>query len=566
MTEIDSFFPSPSQLPFTECGLCMKPVTFTIRGENVPVHDPITGDMICGECHYQSNQRSTQRSTKESSDRPSVSKGITAYPLYMLRENIKNVSNHETSTSESSETCPDLLHNKCIYHKDVEWGYVDMDNLICVCSPCSRQASDHDLRWLRRAVSHVRKRIASVIVTPLHIKGQSSKGGSSTNGCNEQKDNTSEGDNQVTLFQWAIEMEKTVNQFNMWVQEVMDTCVLIRNKISHLRSLVGEGNLLRRRLELMIQYRGRLFIDACHLYIQSLQSMIRIRHVISGTLLEGMRLLGLDMETGECVTEGGVLRVLGKRKRGKEVIGEEVMVLRSLSCVKETLEYGDSLLLEMTREGVEGVLNQPDGMRDLFSRLITKVKKITCEGDVRLRKEEEMLMSQVKDAFEDLVKAVPLLLVSQPEYWKTSLVEWQKKRGTKSVEPVKPVESVEASESTMIIPTLQQDEALQVVLDALVDVDAARAPLTKRAFNRFLKSKEAMGEANTLFVEGILLSHLDTPTTFTRYTKAEMLGCRHPLLYHYMGVAYHMGKHGVTWNASKALEYYEKCIAGMYYL
>lgn len=563
MPESDSFISSQVVLPVNACMLCRKPVKPGFRGASAPFHDPVTGDLTCGACR--ASQLSTNMALEEGNKRPLMSRGITAYPLYLFRVKRERVtSEHDASSvmSECNENPPSIqanikpMYNKCIHHEDVSWTYIDMDDLVCLCTPCSQHVYDHDIRRLPAAVSSLRNQLATVITTPLTRKGKHSTQVSrmdeyvaedededEDDGFVEEDDEVEEEGKfvsiehlaKITLLGVAVEIDKTVKMLNSWLKEVMDTCAHLHGKVSRLRSLVGEGD-LRRRLELVIQWRDQHFQDACNIYSSHLQSMLRIRQIISGTLLEGMTLLGLDAETSDLLTETDVMKVLNRRRRALTAVGEEVMVLRTLSCLRETLEYGNPLLAETTEEDVEGVLNQTGGLRGGM-RELNRMLTSGCLDWVETprRKTYAVMLSQVKNVFDEVVKIIPLLLASQPEYWEKNLVEWREK---------------------------QAEDALNTVLGALFNQDYERNPLTHSNLNLFKKLKAAMGVANAFFIEGILRDSFPGGGV-TLFFKAENLGCKHPLLYHYFAERYMFGKDLERMNPIKACNYAVKSIAGM---
>lgn len=113
-----------------------------------------------------------------------------------------------------------------------------------------------------------------------------------------------------------------------------------------------------------------------------------------------------------------------------------------------------------------------------------------------------------------------------------------------------------------------QDAVLDVVLSALFYGIGERKPLTRNTLKLIEESKPALGEANSLLVEGVLQLGLfqgSGESVVKRYfIKAEEKGCNHSILYHYLGECYYKGKMGIARNVPIALEYYTRAIAGTF--
>lgn len=541
MTAVSSPFPGEPHATLSECSQCFKSVKFAIRGDNVPIHDPLTGDMKCGTC--KSSRKSIEAYEKERHNRPLMSCGLMAYPLYLLQlcrsilkdeRGSKALSKETKSSTLSTTQATNFLYDKCIIHEHVDWVCVDMDTLTSVCADCAQKGSHHDYRQFDKAVPIIREKIANVMTAPLHMRGDASTC-SSFIVDKEHKDTLPEQIINANLIQLAVEMDRTVNVLNQLMKQVKDTCTLLCDKVSHLRSLVGEGS-LRRRLEMIIQRRDHLFQEACYIYINHPHSMIRIRQVISGTLLEGIKLLGLDAEKNGLLTEKEVLELLDNRAWTGSVVGEEVMILRTLACLKETLEYGGPLLLEMTEESVESVLSQSGSIRDVLSNVENIVKSINIDDINRFEKEEDALLSEVDTMLDEAMKAVPLLGTPQSEHWKKWYTQKEEER--------------------------KRENTLNAVMEALLEGDGQRKGMTHKTLEYIDKAKRTLSEADSLLIDGIVQFTYHYP--LPRLLKAEEKGCTHPKLYHYLGECYRTCFANPIDYAPIATEYYDKAISCAY--
>lgn len=93
-------------------------------------------------------------------------------------------------------------------------------------------------------------------------------------------------------------------------------------------------------------------------------------------------------------------------------------------------------------------------------------------------------------------------------------------------------------------------------LDSLLYQDGKRRPLTHNTLKLIEDAKSKVGEANALFLKGLISS----ADRFELLSTAEGKGCEHPIMYYFLGAFY---SRGVGKSESKAIEYCDKAIAGM---
>lgn len=108
----------------------------------------------------------------------------------------------------------------------------------------------------------------------------------------------------------------------------------------------------------------------------------------------------------------------------------------------------------------------------------------------------------------------------------------------------------------------EADIQLDACLDALLYQDNAFRPVTHNLLKRLEQAKATLGEANTLFIEGLRrFGRLDPP--FEYLTRAEEKGCDHPYFYYFLAECHRGVCQGCPVDEAKALEYYNMAIKGM---
>lgn len=532
MTDIASLFPTQSQASLAKCGQCSLPVTFALRGDKGPIHDPITGDMVCGKCKQPHLQRSR-------TNRPLPSRDVVALPLYMLRA-IKSVATRNApSTSKSVEEkgLEQLKSGKCFYHEGVTWNWIDLDENACLCDGCHIGLPDHNYAILDGGVQYVRISLANILSMSIYRKMP--KPGASPDATlmdgDEQKCALGMQQEDSNLIQVANDMDKTGEILSKLMNDVMESCVLLYHKIEQVKSILNETD--TNHLEQIIQGRDRQYHDACQVYIQSLYPMIRVRQVISGTLLEGLKILGLtSIDPSKSTIRKYILDALLARDETRPMGFEEVVVLRCLICLKETLMKGDPLLIEMTEEKVMKVLDQPDGLHHALTMLTTKLNKV-CVDVPSEQKMSEVILDEMKSVFVEVSRVIPLLLHPQPEYWKTCI--------------------------KAVTETPTSDEIINTIWNALFykDEDDNKRVINHHTLKIINNLKKSLSEADGLLIEGILGLYFDRDCN-KYFIESEKKGCHHPLLYHYLGRIYCLGQEDVVTDHNKAIEYFTKAVAG----
>lgn len=104
--------------------------------------------------------------------------------------------------------------------------------------------------------------------------------------------------------------------------------------------------------------------------------------------------------------------------------------------------------------------------------------------------------------------------------------------------------------------------ALNACLNALLYQDGGIRNFTHTTLKMIEESKGKLGEANTLFIEGIRrFAYHDI--AFKYLSEAEKKGCKHPVLYYFLGDCYRSGYKGVDVDDDKALHYFNKAMEGM---
>lgn len=104
-------------------------------------------------------------------------------------------------------------------------------------------------------------------------------------------------------------------------------------------------------------------------------------------------------------------------------------------------------------------------------------------------------------------------------------------------------------------------DALNAWLKAYFYDDLEEKCLTHSLLKVLAKAKEAMNEGDALFTEAIRLKESKGTRNFEMFDAARAKGCRHPLLYHFLGNCYHDWDEGVR-SYTTELRYYVKAISG----
>lgn len=513
--------PHKSPLPtLPQCGSCLSHVRFAYQGDMIPSHDPGTRDLRCSECKGKG-----KGCLKDMRDAyPLHYRELEALPLYLLEAQKTNV---ELGNGLSHYP----MYDKCVNHVNDDWVMVDMDDLKCLCLLCSkRQPSTNRQRSLEDALPMIRERIAIALTSPL-VKG--------TSLCHDSQRESKGGPNgsvqdKPSLLNAAKRMAHASNVLQENVNQVKNTLTSVRNKLLEMRTMmVEEGP--RQRLEAVIGGIDKHFRDACLIYETSRHPLIRTRQIISGTILEGVTLLGLNAVEGKTPnTKGEIREGLLKRSVEIECGGKEVMILRTLECLRETLENNDTSLVELTNEDIEGFFNQPGGINEAIEAVYKRIHGINPDTTVPLGTS----LVEVKFLIEAVQTVIPHLLVGQHEAWQDVIAEWVRKRKKQS-----------------------HSQALQTCLDALLYPDILSRPLTHNTLKIIDNAQTKLDHSDALFVEGLRqFSRADAP--WLLLSEAEKKGCDHPLLPYFIGLCYRDGGKGVAKCSSKALEYYNKCIKG----
>lgn len=527
MSKDKSSFPVESNPLLFKCGKCLEKITLVFCGEKTPIHDPITGDVICSDCNEKPH---TTISPPESSKW--LGSQHATFPLWLSAggTRIGGIS---------------TMYDKCTHHAcSNTWSMVDLDGLNCLCLSCSKHDDyqhTHQLS-LEGATLMIRERLATGLTTLSHNVSQVESKGNS--------DDQTQG--KMKVIEAAQRMSAAAKALLAWLLHVETSKKLVCDKISQLKSVVMEGRERgdnsheddpqeddsRQPLQILVGDLDRRFENACHMHINSVHSLVCKRQAISGTLLNGISLLGHAANTITPLTKDVTLEALRKRDVSPASIGEEVFVLRSLESLSHTLKQSNSSLLELTEVEVEQILNRPGGLSDVLGTLSSKLKSVSYAGVVT---EVEMasLLNEAKEVVDKVVMAISLLYQACiPEYWVDNISEREDDAAH------------------------QEEVALQACLDVLLYVDAASRPLTHNSLKRLNDAMMKLSEANRLFIEGVR-AFIRGGSPYKYLSQAEQEGCDHPILHYFLAECHKQGDKGVAKNSTKALVYYDKAIQGV---
>lgn len=109
----------------------------------------------------------------------------------------------------------------------------------------------------------------------------------------------------------------------------------------------------------------------------------------------------------------------------------------------------------------------------------------------------------------------------------------------------------------------EQEAALNTCLAAMLDHKYERRPFTHSVRRLIDESSVKLGRANVLFLEGIRQYKFEG-VPFKLFSEAEEKGCKHPVLYYFLGEWYssYSTDRRLIQGINKALDYYSKSIGG----
>lgn len=529
MAESKSSLSSSHHPSLVVCSECFCKIGFAYRGET-PAHDPVTGDLKCSSCKLKKS------ASVMANIYPFHARGLEALPFFLLAEAQRVEAELERRGSHL------VMYDKCINHVDENWVVVDMNELKCLCLTCSgKQPSPSALKGLLEASQIIRGRISTALTTPLRRKPILA---------GERKTQNDEGKGvvhdsrqaQMDLIQAVQCMVGAIATLNQWADQVKEANRTVHDTISRLRSTIRDETSCR-RLEMTVNSIDTLFQQACDMHIRNLQPLLRIRQIISGTLLEGMRLLGLSVMLSDdghhtYYVRDVVINLLSKRDVAPGCVGEEVAILRSIECLRETLENGDALLLELTGEDIEGILKQSGGMSEVLATVMSKGKGSNFDEAVGSCNVDSLL-NEAKALKVSVMKAIATLsLVHEPGDWKEGALRWRERKE-------------------------EQRTTVEACVKALLYDDLSLRPISLTTHKFIMEAKVKLGEANALFIEGVRQYKYWLPNSLFKYfSEAEAKGCEHPLLYYFIGQYYLTTNNGTPEDLDKAIEYYNKLRKG----
>lgn len=387
-----------------------------------------------------------------------------------------------------------------------------------------------------------------------------------------------------TLIQLLCSMHTSVCRLEDWVQELRETKNVTMRQFN---TLVERGALIRggpteegtiSRLDDIEKQISALYEEWDNMLMQpyGLDEMIReLKGLVNG-MVGAMRLVGLfqgdggvDVDTLEKMNEEEMYNKMvqwmshgdgAKRQNirtdahkvaegeGEEAkdgggrdgvyVDEEDMaldVLRVLEEVKVIVEDDDPLIFDLTGEWVDNILDRPGGLRKWLQtyREMYIVVEANEGNDVNSMNNNSEVVTTMLTSLRDDVRDIldQLTQLSTSEQWGTMLV-W-----------------------------LQQEKEETEWLMSYV-CSKVRASITRRALDVVDKAIQR-GSSTALFARGLQLHFFRKDKGFEYFKMAEERGCTHPQLYENLGTCY-AGGDGVTIDYSKALEYYQKAIEGMF--
>lgn len=111
MTDLRSSMPNQLDASLITCSQCEGSVNPALRGDNVPVHHPVSGDLICRGC----TQNTISQSKEGKDNRPLLSDEVVALPPDMMKNSRADASETDPLTRTSAEDTVTAIFDALFY-------------------------------------------------------------------------------------------------------------------------------------------------------------------------------------------------------------------------------------------------------------------------------------------------------------------------------------------------------------------------------------------------------------------------------------------------------------------
>lgn len=422
------------------CSLCGGHLTMT--DVSVPVHHPVTGEIICQQCYksktalklltagvhpscasydpcpssvpalfLMSQSESTSRSITVSTSHENVG---TTSALSNRMENKAGdspLSTSPTCSSHAASICQHFqLHcDKCSNHLSQEVLGVDLERFKIITYPACLDTAGHQNQYTKPAMALLltRRRITSLLTLPLLVRkwDLTVKSSSSIDTCQFHGIPSSASKSSIaldpsyqiwwpsldsTLFNVISSIRDAVKPLRKWVNVLSAIPQEISTGLQHKVRLARDVNgseyahpLVRLTYVMNHRYLPRLHYTISNIAI-TMNVMIKQREQILATFDYIIKRLGLtDIDATQRVR--GEEKSAGNTSRDDshdrplhlQMLQEDLMLLQTLSGVRDILEKGDPLLRLLQSSMIETVFTQSNGVQDTITTINKCLQSLT---------------------------------------------------------------------------------------------------------------------------------------------------------------------------------------------
>lgn len=608
------------------CSKCQAQIQFVYPGKKTPIHDPMSGRLLCGECRarlptnlpgplfsqqgrvalplcllrqYRVRQHAiggelevergkhkvpgicndcsntvkigTKRGRDEETSRKEEAIVFCNQCSVYICNSHRSIhpSDHPLSHVENMEPSSDApvnLADRCVKHHEKDLELVNIKSLQAVCTGCVKRSSQEKRLSLGSAAPILRSRIASAFIMPLRWK----------------RDNlrlTTES-NLPGLFGAVQGMEGVIAELGLCMIRAEE----MKGKLQQILEPWNKRFLPRPFLGDLV---NRWTIDVQEIvtlcqaqFVTSIQS----RTALVGTLLEAMSMLGIEAEglvkakRKEKKNVAKILSHLSTRPINNETIGEELLVLKTLEGVREILEYGDPLLLGMNGDEIGALFWGPQGISKgltTISDIFDAIRRLGEHGGDQ-DKDEERKGGLTQENTTHGKDGKNRLLIRSDEDIRNSLEfikEEMLRMKTEFEEMRKPtywlikLSSIKAEARGLKGEEDFAPDIVRIALDLTVGKPRLLENLTSTS-NKIRVAAKETGHPDGLLAYALPYYAISDQEGYGRLLEAKAKGCKHPALYCVLGNIYQRDTEREitvtpkTPDINRAVKYYNKAIAG----
>lgn len=331
-------------------------------------------------------------------------------------------NDHSPSSNLSSSSAHYLEYAKCRYHPNTPTTLINMSKMWSACHECRGKEPTYDYLTFTEAAPVLRQAISDALLIPLSRKvdrlpseeekpllvnttndRHTSISGEVSSIVPSESMRTSLGETTPpqNLLQTTITMLSTSETFlslkarlfsllphmNKMKQAAERKCAVLYNMSDDIER-VCEGKSAEHTLILLLES----LIGSVMKLIRSIDGLVIQRECIVRTLLIAMDIVGIincpSNENNKAIDEINMLvaevlphkannqslnstetllQKLNRRPVDGTSMGQEVLALLTIGCLRETIEFGDPLLMALDNSAIKGILAEREGLLDRVS-------------------------------------------------------------------------------------------------------------------------------------------------------------------------------------------------------